>query len=215
MNLVQICIPSRDVWKAEFGLSLLRLQGYCLAKGDILPYVQLKTGSVIAELRNHLVRDALKSEQTTHILFIDDDQMFPADTLERLIARDKPIIGANIVRKEANPRTNSRNKAPEGVDGGVCWTKPSDTGIKEVDYVGTGLMLIKREVFEAMNDPWFVYDVEKKTGEDVSFCHKAQEIGYNVYIDHDLSKEVKHCGTFYWGLEHTDAWQEELKRGNQ
>jgi GT2 family glycosyltransferase len=179
------------------------MQGYCLAKGEILPYVQLKTGSVIADLRNALVKEALKSDSTTHILFVDDDQIFPADTLERLIERDLDIVGANIVRKEPNPRTNSREIGSNG----VCWTLPNDTGVKEVDYVGTGLILIKRRVFEAMEYPWYFYDVAKGSGEDVAFCHKAREHGFKTYIDHDLSKEVKHCGSFHWGLEHTDPWR--------
>jgi len=219
-SLVQICVPSRSDWKAEFGISLVRVIAYCLSQGNILPYPQLASGSVIAELRNSLVQRALDTPETTHVSFIDDDQMFPADTIPRLIAHDLPIVGANIVRKESNPRTNSRELAPEGFDqklANVCWTLPHSTGVQEVDYVGTGLILIKREVFEAMGKPWYFYDLKGEVGEDVSFCHKARELGYSTHIDHDLSKEVKHCGTFYWGMEHTDPWRYEMskKDGNK
>lgn len=209
---IKICIPSRNIWTAEFGLSLSHLIGRCLvelqaptAGFKIFPYPMMASGSVIAELRNRLVKQALADEQTTHILFLDDDQMFPAETLHMLLAYDKPIIGANIVRKEPNPRTNAR-----ALDSNQCvWTTRDKTGIEEVDFVGTGLLLVRRDVFEAFaeNKP-FVYDVEGGVGEDVYFCRKARELGFPVYIEHDLSKLVKHVGSFYWGHEHTKAWQD-------
>ncbi len=209
-NLVFVCIPTRDLWKAEFGISLAQMVGRCFVDHGspthgfkVFAYPITESGSGIAENRNKLVRRALANKDTSHVLFVDDDQMFPADAIHRLMAHDLDIVGANIVRKEANPRTNSRK-----LNSTECaWTLPDSTGIEEVDYNGTGLMLVKREVFEKMgDDKWFFYDIDKKIGEDVYFCWKAKELGYKVYIDHDLSKSVKHVGHFYWGHEHTNEW---------
>lgn len=210
-NLVYICVPSRDLWKAEFGLSLAQMMGRCFVDHAnpthgfrVFGYPIMASGSGIAQNRNTLVQRALNNEDLTHVLFVDDDQMFPADTIHRLMAHDKDIIGANIVRKESNPRTNARDL--NGVD--CVWTSKGSIGIQEVDYVGTGLILIKKEVFETLGMPYFFYDVKEGIGEDVFFCMRAREKGYKVYIDHDLSKEVKHVGHFYWGHEHTEHWND-------
>jgi hypothetical protein len=209
---IPVCVPSRDLWKAEFGMCMFNMAARChvdhsrpLQDFRVYTNVLMASGSGIAELRNTLVARALKNPDVSHILFADDDQMFPDDTIHQLVKHDLPIVGANIVRKEANPRTNSRS-----LEGDFpVWTHKKSTGIQEVDYVGTGIMLIKREVFEKLAEPYFFYDVKSKVGEDVYFCTRAKEAGYEIFIDHDLSKKVKHVGHFYWGHEHTNSWNDE------
>lgn len=210
---IPICVPTRDLWKCEFGQSVCNMVGRChidhtrpLQDFRVYTNVSIASGSGIAELRNILVNKAIKYEETTHILFVDDDQMFPADSIHQLAKHDLPIVAANIVRKESNPRTNSKK-----IDSPDCiFTLPNSTGLEEVESVGTGMMLIKREVFEALKEPYFFYDVEKNVGEDVNFCRKARDAGFKIYIDHDLSKDVKHVGHFYWGHEHTTPYREAL-----
>ena len=62
-------------------------------------------------------------------------------------------------------------------------------GLIEVSYTGMGFLLIKKGIFESMEYPWF-RPVEKKIGnmvdftmEDFSFCLKAREKGYKIFID--------------------------------
>jgi hypothetical protein len=76
-------------------------------------------------------------------------------------------------------------------------------------------MLIKREVFEGMSEPWF--DMPWQTtrgsmGEDVFFCKKARELGHKIYIDHDVSHEIGHIGTFEFGHPHTWVVKEEMDK---
>lgn len=216
-KMVFICVPSRDLWKAEFGLSLNQLVGRCFVDHGrpthgfaVFPYTIMESGSSIATMRNSLVRRALANDDTSHVLFVDDDQMFPADMLHTLLSRNVDIIGANVVRKEANPRTNARK-----LESNDCaWTTPSSAGIEEVDYVGTGVMLISRKALETVGEPQFFYDIKNNVGEDVNFCFSARKKGLKVYIDHDVSKKVKHVGHFYWGHEHTDAWIKESQNGH-
>lgn len=59
----------------------------------------------------------------------------------------------------------------------------------EVSYTGMGFMLVKKGVFESMEYPWFK-PIEKKIGtmvdftmEDVSFCLRAKENGFKIYVD--------------------------------
>lgn len=211
---IPVCVPTRDLWKCEFGKSVCNMVGRChidhaapLQDFRVYTNVSIASGSGIAELRNLLVKQALDYKETTHILFVDDDQMFPADSIHQLAKHDLPIVAANIVRKESNPRTNSKELNGEN----PVYTLPHSAGLEEVQFVGTGMMLIKREVFETMKKPYFFYDVENNVGEDVNFCRLAREAGYKIYIDHDLSKDVKHVGHFYWGHEHTAPFREALK----
>ena len=41
-------------------------------------------------------------------------------------------------------------------------------------------------------------------GEDMYFCREAQKAGFKVYIDHDLSKQVRHIGVLEFMHEHVD-----------
>jgi len=51
----------------------------------------------------------------------------------------------------------------------------------EVDAVGFGACMIKREVFETVPEPWFT--VDWKSGEDIAFCVKAKKHGVRIFID--------------------------------
>ena len=48
--------------------------------------------TVIHEARNHIVKEAYKSDFDA-ILFIDSDMEFPNDTLQRLIDADRDVVG--------------------------------------------------------------------------------------------------------------------------
>jgi GT2 family glycosyltransferase len=59
----------------------------------------------------------------------------------------------------------------------------------EVSYTGMGFMLVRKEVFESMEYPWFS-PLEKRMGdmvdftmEDVAFCLKAKERGFGIFVD--------------------------------
>jgi hypothetical protein len=59
-------------------------------------------------------------------------------------------------------------------------------------------MLVETAVFDAIDDtPWFdtPFDGETFYGEDVYFCQMATRRGWIVWIDHDLSQDVRHQGS--------------------
>lgn len=207
-----VCIPTRDTWKANFGQSLAMNMA---AVWSLLPQgteLGVKTfnktqSSIVHTARNDLVREALESE-CTHILFLDDDMMFPMNTFAAMLNADKDIIAANCVTKEFPPRTTA-NK----IGGGKVYTTRKATGLEEVESVGTAVMMTKREVFEALEKPyfdneWIDAEENKFTGEDRYFCHKAREAGFKIWIDHDLSKEVKHIGEWFYSHGMTEQWDE-------
>jgi hypothetical protein len=117
----------------------------------------------------------------THMLFIDDDIIVPPNGLMRLLGHDVPIVGGLYFAR-----------TPPHLP--VCYRHVVDNhwvpitefcaGLQECDALGAGFMLIKREVFEKMERPWF--DFSDRMGEDMWFCEQAKRLGYTILVDADV-----------------------------
>jgi hypothetical protein len=150
-------------------------------------------------------------EGCTHILFIDSDMRFPQDMIGRLIKHDLDIVATNCARRRM-PTGPTAQLYKENGERELVWTMPESTGLQEVGSVGMGVMLIKANVFEALAEPWFEtpwrHDKRGYIGEDVYFCQKAAAAGFKIWIDHDVSKEIGHIGTFEFKHDHTWVMKE-------
>lgn len=135
--------------------------------------------------RNMCVAHMLKGD-FTHLFFMDSDMSFPKATLPRLLAHDKDIVGGFYLRKKKGHLPNAfrlgHNKddtlIPEFID-----------DFREVEAIATGCLLVKREVFETIEKPWFEYrpikwsEEGRLATEDVVFCEKAKEKGLKIWCD--------------------------------
>ena len=138
----------------------------------------------------HLNRDriVLKAQQGdfTHLFFVDSDMCFDAAILERLISRDKDIIGTvyNFRKLPIEPIIRVTDD-----DGKLVPMKKEDIpkDLFKVAVAGIGCMLIKLDVFKKIKRPWFFYekfdDKNEGMGEDTWFCKKAREAGYDIFVD--------------------------------
>jgi glycosyltransferase involved in cell wall biosynthesis len=160
-------------------------------------------GTLIFDQRNNMVESALE-EGADYVLFIDADMRFPKDTLERLIAHGKGIIGVNATTRSAPVKATA--KTLEIDEDGTCnWKQISSknkTGIQKADGIGCGVMLISKETLNAIPKPWFFFELlpeNKLLGEDIYFCIKAKDVGIDTFIDHDLSQEIGHVGNYTYG----------------
>lgn len=178
--MIVIATPSRDKVEATFTYDLVQL---IQNTKDVVFAVSL--GTYLQNLRTSLVKQAVLSG-ATHILFIDSDMRFPNDTVERLLKHNKDIVGANCRQRTQNEWTARKDDKFISSD--------NKTGLEEVDTLGFGVTLIKLDVFG--EQPWFAmpFHEEKFIGEDVFFSHYAKEKGFKIWIDHDLSQEIKHTG---------------------
>lgn len=138
--------------------------------------------------RHRLVQKAM-AEGCDKLLFIDADMVFPPDTLSRLLAHDKLIIGAAYNERGADPAVSTVKIA--GRD-----TFPSMTEIFPCDGLGTGVLLIDMSVFKATPQPWFSFEYHDdgtlKVGEDMWFCQRARAAGFTVWCDPTIP--VGHLG---------------------
>lgn len=57
-------------------------------------------------------------------------------------------------------------------------------GLAAIDAAGSAGMLIRKHVLGQVKDPWFEWYAER-VSEDVGFCLKARQAGFNIYADLD------------------------------
>lgn len=133
-------------------------------------------GTHIAWQRNQIVREM----EGDWVLFVDTDQVFAPDSLIRLLAHNRPIVGALIAgRHSPFPLACGRNRRP------LPYHEAPESGLLDVEWVGTGFVLIRSEVFQRLPAPWFQVGQmnPEKSGEDTWFCQQAQEAGIPIAVD--------------------------------
>lgn len=152
---------------------------------------------------NQLAEETLAND-CTHLFMTEMDMLIPHDTITKLMALDKDIAGGvYFLRGDVQPARGQPclyMKAPA-----MEWSKrreaheegkylhtpvslfPRDTAFP-VDHIGLGCALIKREVFEGIERPWFqVKNATKEEltgyGSDMYFFTKVKEAGFEVWCD--------------------------------
>ena len=189
---VAICVPVQNQVTAVFAYSLAMLQKKCGETG-LATSLHFNMGSEVAMQRQQLVDQALETD-CTHLMWIDADMQFPVDTLNILLSADKDIIAGNYSTR-VPPHRPVAFKSKNDLDSRVFTGK----GIEPVWAVGSGMMLVKREVYDNITRPHYKIEYNESytslVGEDIYFCNLASENGYEVNISHDLSDRIAHIGT--------------------
>jgi hypothetical protein len=142
--------------------------------------------------RNRFAIKLLESNYT-HLLMLDVDHVHPVDIVQKLarwplMNPDVKVVGGlNFRRSEPyEPCCFFKDPVTGGVNAPADWS----AGLLKVDYIGTGSILIAREVFEAIEPPWFfnIYNIaanwaDEWPGEDIGFSEKCQKAGIDMYVD--------------------------------
>jgi hypothetical protein len=206
-NYIAVCTPARDMVHTMFTYDLVNMVCYHTLNTNDAVSLKISEGTLIANQRAELTLDAMR-EGCSHILFVDSDMRFPQDMISRLLKHDLDIVATNCARRRM-PTGPTAQIYKENGDRELVWTMPESTGLQEVGSVGMGVMMIKAEVFKALGEPWYEtpwrHDKRGYIGEDVFFCRKSREAGFKIWIDHDVSKEIGHVGTFEFKHDHTWA----------
>jgi glycosyltransferase involved in cell wall biosynthesis len=143
----------------------------------------------VADARNMSLEYA-QSHNADYILFIDSDMTFPRDALLRLLVRNVDIVGA----------TYSRRTPPFSFLGDILPEQPTDApkGLLEMTRIPTGFLLVKATVFERLKRPYFRFRVDEEAGvnigEDYEFSDRVRSLGFRIWCDPYLSKELGHIG---------------------
>ena len=148
-------------------------------------YLTYPTGKPITNNRNTIVQKFLASE-CDYLMMIDSDIIPPPNILNLADFNVDIITPLMFVKQKGMliPLFLKRNK--DGIYDAADYL--GRTGLQEVDATGTGCIIIKREVIEAIKHPFEnVYDEDgiKTLGNDFKFCQKARELGYKAWVHLD------------------------------
>jgi len=190
---VQIAIPSNmEHLPALFVDNLSALHKPALWTQDII------REATIAAMRNEAVemmlgakvRSSQGAKQMTHLFMLDNDMVYPPSTLMELLRSDVDVVAGWGCSRVAPYYHNFMVPSDTGEFYDVPTTLPTPAGLHEVGAVGACGMLIRREVLEALEPPWFADVTDEETGtrigEDVYFCRKARAAGFKVWCRTDL-----------------------------
>ena len=152
----------------------------------------------IAHARNMVCRQLL-AQQSDVIVLVDDDQLVTIEMVDRLLALNVPFASGLYISRGTPTRAVAIHRTPE--DGPCSYRTLNVQEIDgqqplEVDAVGMGLVVIRREVFEKTTDPWFTCgqgigrpDIVR---EDMSFCEQVRGVGIPIVVDPTV--RVPHLG---------------------
>lgn len=151
-------------------------------------------GYTIAENRNYLTVQALNNK-SEYLLMIDDDMTFPPDTLDTLLSNKKDICGvAYHSRCDMGQIIKYLDETHF-----IKLEETDDPKYKktfECHATGTGIILIKCDIFQKIKRPWFMFEYhntgQTKLGEDWYFCEKAKKNNIKTYADPTI--KVGHIG---------------------
>lgn len=207
---IKICVPYYNLIEEDTQQGIFDL----LDSEEITCALLSIQGTNIANTRNTLVNDNMSDlkfqkmdKAFTHYLFIDADVVPTVDAIQQLLAYDLDIVSAAYKSREQGYsfvggifKTNDDGSFRDALK-----LKSDSEGLMEVDWVGGGCVLIKKEVFENTPFPWFYYPVKEieKDGaihrklifEDVGFCMNVKDSGYKIYMDCDT--QVTHLARNY------------------
>lgn len=203
----------------SYAKSVFNTMKFLLDNGYEVQYRDMYNNSLVTEARDLFTQMFLNSG-CDYLFFIDADQSFEPENVLAMIKEDKDIIGGVVPKKRIN-----WNSISEAVSHGVPAEmlnkfsgefnlallegaqQPEDfTKSFEVSHIGTGMMIIKRSVFEKLKDSarsyiysgsnilginpgdkiyefWNTSISDKGTwmGEDVNFCYMWRKQGGKVY----------------------------------
>ena len=191
MNHIAIALPCYDRPHMLMVQSLAQMM-YFLGAHKAPTAMVSGSASIVTTARNNCIEAIenleAKGTKVEWIFWLDDDMTFPKDVLVRLLRHDKDIVGA----------TYCRRSPPYDVHGKTLSRKAESvhSGLVEMEGVPTGCLLTRRDIFKKLPKPWWRLgiDEEKKLqiGEDYMFSRHARELGYKLWLDVDLSKEIGH-----------------------
>jgi hypothetical protein len=166
--------------------------------------------SLISRARNTLTAKFLNTKESTHLMFIDADIGWEPWHLLVMLDAQKDVIGGLYPMKSLPVKW-----CVNGIPGMV---EDPNSSLVEVSKTGTGFLLMKRDVFEKLNEHPAVrtfandiglpreldqymktyFDTAVREGryysEDWTFCENWRDLGGQVWVDKRVL--LRHTGTY-------------------
>jgi hypothetical protein len=203
--------------------SALRLRDYCGKNGIRLTFAMPWGDALVTRARQSIAAYFLEDPTATHLLFIDADISYDVDQVLRLLRFDKDVCAGlypakhydwELVRKKA--LEGEKRLEAAGLAYVYDWKEPREMvdGFGKVTKAGTGFLLVKRAVLEAMAKryPELKYKAPGPQGEkehyaffnclvddkgvylseDYAFCKRWTDMGGDIWAD--FESRLGHMG---------------------
>lgn len=190
-----IAIPTMETVPVQFLGSMLQLQRKYEVKFGI------ETGSLVYNARNNLARQAVAAE-ADWVLWLDSDMVFNPDLLDRMLEvcekNDISFLTALCFRRKPPYTPCLFERLDQRKDGkGASYTALLSVpeGLFQIEGCGFAGVLMSTDVLISvaakfngqMFDPMYGF------GEDVAFCWRARQCGYEIWCDSSI--EMGHVGS--------------------
>ena len=229
---VHICMPCYGGMLTEQTfMSYIKWGNTCRQLGIDWTLETMTNESLISRARNTLTAKFVATPGSTHLMFVDADIGWEPWHLLVMLNHRVDVVGGLYPMKSLPVKwcVNGIPGQPEGPN-----------GLIEVTKTGTGFMLIRREVFEQLNQHPAVRPFNNDIGldpalnphmktyfdtavrenryysEDWTFCENWRDLGGKVWVDKRVL--LRHVGTYVFDGTTQDKLYQDLKslvEGNQ
>lgn len=236
---IDVCFatPSLDMRVSlEYKRSLSETEWLLWGKGFVTAHMDRGGDCFVQKVRNKLATDFIKNfPGTDNFFFLDDDIGWPPEKALEFIESDKDII-AGIYPKKSEELDFPVSLAAD-MDTGELIERD---GLYLAQSVPGGFMRIKRRVLEKLAETsttFMDFDLDNGVGvgkkyyylfeagpgpdgwfwgEDFSFCQKAIQAGFEIWVDPDI--KFDHRGHKKWTntlSKHLDKFKERAKEESE
>ena len=188
---IHFCLPMYNgVCNEATFISMIKFSIIAAKMGINYSIDTMVNESLITRGRNNLVAKFLFNQTATHLMFIDADLGFDAESILRLLCANQDIVGGVYPMKRI-PIRYVINTVPNPIMQG---------DLVEVSTLGTGFMLIRREVIEKM----IAAHPELKYRDNIGIGQQYEPLMYGLFdtmIDPDgnyLSEDWTFC--YLWRM---------------
>jgi hypothetical protein len=193
---VAVLVPIAMFPQPRFVKSLVNMTAFSWANGIRVYEMGDTIGQVIHWARDTLAEQALEAQSPagpyTHFLWLDSDHVFKPYLLCRLARHMANVpevdsVSALYYARTGKPFPVAYVKDTSKDDPYIHWPLLGiPDSLCEVDAVGFGALLMKRQVLEALPAPRFRF---AGCGEDIYFCVNAKKAGKRLFLDGALKIE--------------------------
>lgn len=200
--MLYIAVPHTRAFEGMFVDSLVQSQV------DAYWFKRLE-GHAVDMARNFLVENFLATD-AEYLAFIDSDATWAPEALARLMGHGLPMVTGCIYKRGLPPvptfgqymgrngdgdhtynfgwsiekilETVAAHGITDETKNAIC-LPPALNDVQEIGGCGLHFCMIRRDVVEAVEKPWFEKVDVTGAGEDFYFCRKVKAAGFPIYAD--------------------------------
>ena len=208
MKAIMIAVPS---YSESIPLRVVsRLNNMIIPEGHVVNFAYTER-VLVDKARLGIVQMCLMHDND-YLFFCDSDQVPSRNAIDEFIKLDKDIVSCPIPGRRGDKFIAVFD---ENVDRLIEWD-----GTKKCGAVGMGTTLIKKHVIKKLLDKWtnpFAFECEKNEegvwveySEDVMFCRRARDLGFEVWCtDKVMSEHIGEPITYWYNKGYHNSFKDE------